>query len=251
MSETIERVEINGLRHYKIVVDGEHIGTFPSMTTILGNSSDKSGLEEWKQRVGEEEAERISELSRNRGTVMHKLLEIYKQLEGTPVERLKSLMEISSTDEEIQGIAQIENGQLYLTEGWKFFLKFWNYHEKFFDRVEKVIMAEKFLWSKRGYAGTVDNISQLINKLIVIIDYKNSRKPKQDSWIEDYFMQVAGYSIAYWERTGVVPNGCEIWIANEIDAEPQIFTMTQSDIKYYFKEFMKRLEIYNENAKEK
>jgi hypothetical protein len=35
--------------------------------------------------------------------------------------------------------------------------------------------------------------------------------------------------------------GAEIWIANEIDECPQIFTLTEKDIKYYFAEFQKRL----------
>jgi hypothetical protein len=86
----------------------------------------------------------------------------------------------------------------------------------------------------------------MVGNKVLIIDYKNSRKPKQDSWIEDYFCQVAGYSIAFWERTGIAPSGCEIWMANEIDEKPQIFTLTQTDIKHYFKEFKKRLNQYKE-----
>ena len=72
--ESIERVEVKGRRYYQVTVDGVIIGTFPSMTTILGNTKDQSGLDEWRDSVGHEEADRISNLSMNRGTIMPRLL---------------------------------------------------------------------------------------------------------------------------------------------------------------------------------
>jgi hypothetical protein len=45
----------------------------------------------------------------------------------------------------------------------------------------------------------------------------------------------------------IVRINSEIWIASETEDKPQIFTMTQSDVKYYFKEFMKRLKQYKED----
>jgi len=246
MSETIERVEVNGLRHYKVTVDGEVIGIFPSMTTILGETKDKGGLDEWRNRVGHEEADRISNLSMNRGTIMHRLIELYKGLKGTPEERLQELKNIASTDEEVNQFNEDPMGDTWLNAGWEMFMKFWNHHEDFFDRVVKVLAAEKFIWSKRGYAGTLDNASMTSDRGVIIIDYKNSRKAKRDEYITDYFIQVAGYSVAFYERTGIVPEGCEVWISNEIDDKPQIFKLTYNDIKYYYKEFMKRLKQYNE-----
>jgi genome maintenance exonuclease 1 len=86
----------------------------------------------------------------------------------------------------------------------------------------------------------------MIDGRVLIIDYKNSRKPKRDEWIQDYFMQAAAYWVAYWERSGVKPDGAEIWIANEIDNMPQTFTLTNEDIKYYFAMFVERLKAYKQ-----
>jgi genome maintenance exonuclease 1 len=246
MNERIERVEVNGLRHYKVTVDGEIIGVFPSMTTILGETKEKGGFDEWRNKVGHEEADRISNLSMNRGTIMHRLIELYKGIKGTPAERLLELKNIASTDKEVNQFNKDPLGDEWLKAGWEFFMKFWNHPVEFFDRIEEVLAAERFIWSKRGYAGTLDNVSNTFDRGVLIIDYKNSRKPKKDEWIEDYFCQVAGYSVAYYERTGIVPQGCEIWMANEVEDKPQIFKMTYDDMKYYFKEFMKRLRQYNE-----
>ncbi len=238
MSETIKRVEVKGRRFYQVKRGKEILGLFPSVTTILGGTSDKSGLDAWKERVGEEEANRISTLSANRGTVMHRLIELYKGIKGSKEERLGELRKFLYKDREIKKF-DVE----FIEEGWKFFMKFWNNHDQFFDKIEEVLAAEKFLWSIKGggYAGTVDNVSRLINQRVLIIDYKNSRKPKKDDWIQDYYVQASAYFVAFWERTGIRPQGAEIWIANEIDECPQIFTLTETDIKFYFAEFQKRL----------
>ena len=47
----------------------------PSVTTILAATKDQTFLKNWKAKVGDEEAERIKNLSGRRGTAMHKFLE--------------------------------------------------------------------------------------------------------------------------------------------------------------------------------
>jgi len=245
--ENIRRVEKHGLRHYEVTSeDGSMIGVFPYITTVLGETSDKSGLEKWKKRVGEAEAKRIGELSMNRGTVMHRLVELYKATEGDKSERLNALKEVASTDEETNQYSEEENGALWLEEGWKMFMKFYFNSSQYFDRVAKVIAAESFLWSKVGYAGTVDNVSEMTDGRTLVIDYKNSRRPKREDWVQDYFVQGSAYFIAHWERTGQKPDGVEIWIANEEQSIPQTFSLTISDVKYYFAEFQRRLKLFNE-----
>lgn len=247
---SIRRVQKNGQRYYEVKQGRKVLGQFPSITTVLSGTSDKSGLLEWRKKVGEEEADRISFLSMNRGTVMHRLIELYKPLEGLPEERLEKLKEIALKDTEVNQFSKDENGALWLEEGWKMFMKFWYNHTQFFDRVEKVLAAEQFLWSVKGggYAGTVDNVSEMKDGGILIIDYKNSRKPKREQWIDDYFIQASAYYIAYWERTGTKPSGVEIWIANEKQHIPQVFKLVEKDIKWYFKEFTKRLETFKQEV---
>jgi hypothetical protein len=62
----------SGTRVYDI--DG---GRLPSVTTILGATANKQFLKDWIAKKGEQEAERIKNLSSNRGTAMHKFLEHY------------------------------------------------------------------------------------------------------------------------------------------------------------------------------
>lgn len=245
---TINRVQENDLRFY-VVSDGDkEIAKLPSVTTILGETKDKSGLDKWRKKVGEEEADRISTLSMNRGTVMHRLIELYKPIEGTKSEKLKALKELAKNDDEVNQFSDHDDGELFLREGWKFFMKFYFNSSNFFDRVDEVVAAEEFLWTTvhKGWAGTVDNVSSMLNGDMLIIDYKNSRKPKRDEWIQDYYMQASAYWIAYWDRYGKKANGAEIWIANEVDSIPQCFSLTEDDLKFYFQEFLKRRESFHE-----
>ena len=76
---------------------------------VLGNTKDMSGLDKWRKRVGEAEADRISTLSMNRGTIMHRLIELYKgETSGTPEERLAQLKIVASEDEETN---QLQDGK--------------------------------------------------------------------------------------------------------------------------------------------
>lgn len=246
MQYNISRVEKTGMRYYRVTQGDDVIGEFPSITTILGNTSDKSGLEKWKKRVGEAEAKRISELSMNRGTVMHRLIELYKPIQGTKTERLEKLREIAANDDEVNQFNDQELGEIWREAGWAMFMKFYLNSSQYFDRVDEVLQAEEFLWSKVGYAGTVDNISKLVDDKVMVIDYKNSRRAKREEWIQDYFVQGSAYFVAYWERTGIKPDGVEIWIANEESSIPQTFSLTANDVKYYFAEFIKRLNKFKE-----
>ena len=245
----IERVQENGLRFYQVTEGGEVIAKLPSVTTVLGQTKDMSGLEKWRKRVGEAEADRISNLSMSRGTIMHRLIELYKtETSGESMERLTQLKEVAKTDDEVNEFKDNESGALYLEEAWKFFYKFWSNSSDYFDTIKKVIEAETFLWTTKagGWAGTVDNISELVDNKVKIIDYKNSRRPKREEWVIDYYLQAAAYFLAYWDMTGIKADGAEIWIANEDDNLPQKFTLTQSDLEFYVKQFIKRRNMFKE-----
>ena len=245
----IKRVHENGLRFYQVTEGSDIVAKLPSVTTMLGETKDKSGLDKWRKRVGEAEADRISNLSMSRGTIMHRLIELYKtKTSGEATDRLNELKEIAKTDDEVNEFSEDENAELYLEEAWKMFYKFWFNSADYFDTIKEVIEAETFLWTTKagGWAGTVDNVSEVVDGKIKIIDYKNSRKPKREEWVIDYYLQASAYFIAYWDMSGKKADGAEIWIANEVDNLPQKFTLTQSDLEFYAKEFIKRRQMFLE-----
>jgi len=221
---------INGKRYYNI---GEGI-KYPSVTTILGAMTDKSGIDKWRKRVGEEKADAISRFSANRGTVMHQFCEYFL---GSDKETQRERLIDAQTQ---IGTFVIDNG--YTEEetniGRKLFFNFYN--SKCFDRIANVVSIEDTLFSPLmgGYAGRVDIIYENEKGHLVILDFKSSKKPKKEEWIENYKMQIAAYSLAYWEMNGRKPKGGEIWISNEADGFPQVFEMSFDDITKYGKMFL-------------
>ena len=59
---------------------------WPSVTTVIGHSKKKS-IMEWRNRVGEEEANAISKRASTRGNKCHKLCELY--LENKSISKYK------------------------------------------------------------------------------------------------------------------------------------------------------------------
>jgi len=70
----LERVDMEIGRHY---LDSNNKAV-PSVTTILsGTSKSKDGLIQWRNRVGEEEADRVIKQSTDIGTAVHEAIENY------------------------------------------------------------------------------------------------------------------------------------------------------------------------------
>ena len=141
----------------------------PSVTTILGATKNQQFLKDWKAKVGEQEAERIKNLSSNRGTAMHKFLEHY--ILGTGYDDLTELGQTAKPMAE----KVIEIG---------------------LAPVEEYYGSEVTLYYPGLYAGSTDLVCNH-NGLESIVDFKQSNKPKRKEWIEDYFMQLGAYAMAH------------------------------------------------------
>ena len=229
---------INGKRYYNIS-EGKK---YPSVTTILGAMTDKSGIDKWRKRVGEEKADAISKFSANRGTVMHQFCEYFLGSEKETVrERLIDAQTLIGPFVEENGFTEEETNI-----GRKLFFNFYN--GKCFDRIANVVSIEDTLHSPvmGGYAGRVDIIYENEKGHLVILDFKSSKKAKREDWIENYKMQIAAYALAYWEMNKRKPQGGEIWISNEADGFPQVFEMTFDDITKYGKMFLELVKGFHE-----
>lgn len=182
------REEINGVRHY---VTPE--GKYPSVTTILSKMLDKSGLDEWRARVGEEQANFTSRLASTRGTNIHNMCESYVRGEDVDVS-----MPFNAT--------------------------LFNQVKRVLDEhVDDIVGCELTLKSDElKVAGSCDLIALYDGKMS-IIDYKTSARKKMKQWIESYFLQTALYSYMLWEMTGIMATQLVVIIAVDEEPEPQVF----------------------------
>ena len=183
---------IEGKRYYVTPKGNKYV----SITSLLGNLS-KQSIIEWRRRVGEAEANKISKQASSRGTRVHNICESYiKNQEGI-----------------LEGV---------LPDA----IDMFNSILPLLDRIDNIHVAEGALYSDDlGVAGRTDLIGEFDEKLSVI-DYKTSRKRKTWEMCHGYFMQCAFYAHAYEELTGISINDIVIIMAVESD-KPLLFRETK------------------------
>ena len=213
---TSSRVTINGSRYYNI-----NNTKLPSVTEILKateSEEKKKSLLQWRQKIGDKEADRIMITSSNRGTEMHKNIEQY--LIG------QSNIELSSdiSESKIMSDKIISSGLCNLDELWG---------------------AEVTLSYPGLYAGTADACG-LYNGKETILDFKQSNKPKKREWIEDYFLQIAAYGLAHNEVYSTnISQGVILVCTPPPDCIFQEFILSEIDFKYYQDKFLEKVKSYN------
>jgi len=192
-----ERQTVKGVRRY-VTPEGN---VYPSITTILGNQP-KPGLVEWRKRVGDIEANKIMREASSLGTAVHDLCEQYLYN-----------YKLKTSNNEATGI--------------------FNRLRFLLGNIDNIIGLEIPLYSDQlKVAGTADCIAEY-NGMLSVIDFKTSKKPKKEEWIEDYYIQAFFYAIAFFERTGVIPEQVVILIAIRDVFEVQVFKKSMNELDTY------------------
>lgn len=168
---------------------------YPSVTTILKPYNMKA-IMEWRERVGAEEAKRISGHASRRGTKLHKLCEDYLLGELTQFKVMK-----------LMPFDKMMFGQM---------------RPMLDAHVNNVYCIEQALYSHSlRIAGRVDLIAEWDGELAVI-DFKSATKEKKEENITNYFMQCSAYCEMFGDITGKPINKIVVAIANE-EQMPQVF----------------------------
>ena len=166
----LERETIDGVRYYK-VPDEDQLLKLVSITSVTSHIN-REIFNNWRKKIGEDEAQKITKAATSRGTDMHSLVENYLDNKDLPsvAPIADFLFKISKTD---------------------------------LKRINNIYALEGSLYSKQlGIAGTVDCIAEYDGEL-AIIDFKTSKKPKPREWIEHYFVECMAYGCMLYELTGI------------------------------------------------
>jgi genome maintenance exonuclease 1 len=167
----LSRETIDGVRYYS-VPDNDELLKLVSITSVTSHHN-RDIFVNWRKKVGEEEANRITKKATKRGTDMHTLTEHYLKNEELP--------EVPPISEMLFKIAKSK-----------------------LNLINNVYALEGSLYSKQlGIAGTVDCIAEYDGEL-AIIDFKTSKKPKPREWVEHYFVQCMAYGCMLYELTGIM-----------------------------------------------
>ena len=178
----LEREHIDGVRYYKIP-DLEEFVKLVSITSITSHFN-KEIFINWRKKVGNETADKITKAATRRGTDMHTLTEYYLKNDNLP--------DVPPISEFLFKIAKSE-----------------------INKINNIYALEGPLYSKElGIAGTVDCIAEYDGEL-AIIDFKTSKKPKPREWVEHYFVQCMAYGCMLYELTGIAVKKLVIIMACE------------------------------------
>lgn len=139
---------------------------YPSVTTVL-KSLNHEALEKWRERVGREEAEKITNRGANRGSGLHEVMERYL-LDG-----------------------QVIGSQMTPTT-----LKMFRQVKPHVDKcLTKIRGIELGMYSHTlRTAGRTDVIGDW-ECVPAIIDFKSSKKKKQVKYLKNYIYQTTAYAI--------------------------------------------------------
>ena len=194
----------------------QHDGkSYPSITTVLGATRDKSGLQSWRESVGEPVADYIMHNAAETGTETHAMIERYLN-NHSPYEPLPSLM----------AHAHFENLKKYIK------------NIGTIDGIEKRMVSEEY-----GVAGTADCIADY-KGILSVIDYKTKRRVQDESWLEDYFIQGAAYAEMYHELSGEMPENIVILVSSEDNMSQEVIRHVDD----YIPKLEQRISMYKELA---
>ena len=205
--------KVDGFRFYDI--EGK---AYPSITTVLGIQK-KAQLQEWRDKIGEDVANWEMGRAARRGKATHLLIEQY-----------------------IKGLTPSERGVLPLG--------LFRLIKPYVDQIDNIHCLETIMYSKKlTIAGQVDCIAEYNGKLSVI-DFKTANKERQESWIENYFMQTSAYAQMYEELFGKEIEQIVILLASE-DGSVQSFIKEKKDymdpLKKSINDFYKYYEELNKD----
>lgn len=207
-----DTIEEFNLRWYVISDDI----AFPSITSMLGKTQSEEtrlSLENWRQSIGEEEANRISLEATTNGTAVHLLIEMF--LKG------EEINEADFTEQQIKSFRSLKGYLKKITEVWG----------------QEVALFSMDL----RIAGRCDCVGVYKGKLS-ILDWKTSSKIKSESMIEDYKYQLAFYAKAHNEMYGTNIDHGVILMATK-DGFPLEFCV---DLNKYFNKLEARVERFYE-----
>ena len=193
----------------------------PSVTAILQatkSDEDKASLENWRQRVGPAQANKIKIAASNRGTNLHSYIEDF--LRGRVNE---SFFE---TNEQYKNMAKE-----IIYKGIK-------------GKLDEIYGMETTLHYPEKYAGTADLVG-VYQGQEAIIDFKQANKPKKIDYIQDYFLQLGAYTLAHnvVYKTNIISG---VILMCTVDNFYQEFKIEGSELLMYQNLFLGRVERFNE-----
>jgi hypothetical protein len=167
---------------------------YQSVTSFIDQNWDKSFLDDWRKRIGEQMAQHVTETAAERGKQLHGIVDTY-----------------------------LNNGEPFLPDPYQRVL--FNKVRPHLDRINNIRLIEKPVYSEvLRLAGTPDCIAEY-NGILSILDFKTSTKVKKMKYIVSYFLQCGFYGMMAGELYGETAKRAIIVMATEDKPTAQVFVL--------------------------
>lgn len=218
------RVNLGGVRHYSC--DG-HV--LPSVTAVLSETEDKAWLAAWRERIGHQEADRISKEASELGTRTHSLVENY--------------LLAHHDDQQLSLLQDPQEGPPEGSEDASLLKAF----KPFLDEVQEVLLLEGTVWwtdaEGKGFAGSFDALLRWQDRLWVV-DWKTTRKQKNRGDWGKAFCQCSAYAQAIQQRYGIEVEGGLVVSVNRGNLKRDVHQVEEDELELYWEAFTTRLSAY-------
>lgn len=190
-------------------------GRFPSVTSVLDGTRDKSGLQQWREAIGTTRADQILRVACARGTALHSAIETFTESGNPPA------------------------FNYLLTPYWKSVAPF-------LSNIESTLLREAPVWHPEGYAGSIDWCGYFLDSgpQPELSDWKSADKPPKAVKLYEYSLQLAAYVAAL--NHVYRPQGLSITRARLVVAMPcrsaHIEIYEEDALKQLFQHFRARLQ---------
>jgi hypothetical protein len=203
-------------------------GAASSVTTILSNTKDKTGLNNWIKWKGAEQAEKIRRVAGHRGNLLHDAMETYFQTGAQPdfTEPRKKLL----------------------------LAPYWKAIEPVLGDIVNEVVAESCIWHPEGYAGRFDDLAHVLPgrffqmvlhpELPSLLDWKTADKPLAPFKVYEYSLQLAAYikGIEHvYKPYGITVKHAAIIAAVWGEVEPLVYEFDEEALEQLFQHFLARL----------
>lgn len=185
------------------------IGYLPSVSLVLSETSDKTGLGQWQKKVGFLESERIKKDAIQRGLKLDS--EIKHYFESGWIDQSEYFQQSYSVISEFTG------------------------HQ-----------LQQLVWHPIGYAGRFDYLGTDETGQSVLIEWKTADKPKAKEWTIDAQLQAIAYLKAAEYTLGFkIPEARVVYCITGHQL-PEIYPITGNKIDELFEKFCDRLKQYQQ-----
>jgi hypothetical protein len=227
---------------------------YSSVTHILGQTSDRSGLERWEARLGPTEAAQQRDVAAKRGNLAHNqaeyLLKTAQRLARSTANKRNAIKwdelglaripspitqwALSKVHPNIPEVGWSASGYARGLSGW------------INNNVTEIFASEFSIHHPAGFAGTCDALVSLKGHSgLVIADWKTStsNKIRYMDGTHQYVHQLGAYSLGLQHLTGLKPSGGAVVLARRC-GDPDVYYVDQEQLEQAERSYLARVEQY-------